>query len=118
MDHLKFFRHIANSGFQKYKTIHLFLRRILESMVVLFILFQALNLSFPLNARVEYSTIVLASDSTLVNAFLTSDDKWRMYTELNEITQELKKAIIYKEDRFFRFHFGIKSCCRVQGLCK
>jgi penicillin-binding protein 1C len=107
MDHLKFFRHIANSGFQKYKTIHLFLRRILESMVVLFILFQVLNLSFPLNARVEYSTIVLASDSTLVNAFLTSDDKWRMYTELNEITQELKKAIIYKEDRFFRFHFGI-----------
>ena len=30
-----------------------------------------------------------------------------MKTELNEITPELRKAIIHKEDRFFYYHLGV-----------
>ncbi len=49
----------------------------------------------------------MSSEKTLLHAFLTSDDKWRMYTELDEITPELKKAIIYKEDKYFYYHPGV-----------
>jgi penicillin-binding protein 1C len=55
----------------------------------------------------EYSTIVLSREGDLLHGYLTSEDKWRMYTELDEITPELKKAIIFKEDKFFRYHPGI-----------
>ena len=40
-------------------------------------------------------------------AFLSADDKWRMLVQPEEINQQLRKAIIYKEDRYFYYHFGV-----------
>lgn len=65
------------------------------------------NYAFPFKPKIEYSPIILAEDKTLLNAFLTSDEKWRMYTTLDEITPALKKAIVYKEDKYFYSHLGI-----------
>ena len=62
---------------------------------------------FPYKPKIDYSTIVLSDDNTLIHSFLTPDDKWRMFTTLDEITPTLKKAIIFKEDRFFYYHFGV-----------
>lgn len=73
----------------------------------IFILFLLLNLLFPLNDAVEYSTIIEDSKGDVIHAFLTSDQKWRMYVELNEISPQLKKAIICKEDKYFMYHPGI-----------
>lgn len=64
----------------------------------------------------EYSTLILSRDSTLMHGFLTSDDKWRMYTRLDEITPELKKAIIFKEDRFFYYHPGLNPFSVVRAM--
>lgn len=63
----------------------------------------------------NYSTIIYSQDSTLVHGFLSDDDKWRMYTELHEITPELKKAIIFKEDKYFKYHFGINPVAIVRA---
>lgn len=82
----------------------------------LFITFLLLDLIFPLNTRINYSTIIYSQDSTLIHGFLTNDDKWRMYTELNEITPELKKAIIFKEDKYFKFHYGINPIAIVRAV--
>ncbi len=71
------------------------------------ILFFILNLIFPLKVNVEYSQIVTAEDGTVLSAYLNSEDKWRLYTELDEITPELSKAIIHKEDKYFYSHFGV-----------
>ncbi len=70
-------------------------------------LFFLLNIIFPLKVNIKYSQIVLASDSTVIHAFLSSDEKWRMKTELPEITPLLRKSIIYKEDKYFYYHPGI-----------
>src|SRR5690606_36580678 len=35
------------------------------------------------------------------------DEQWRFETGLDEITPELKKAIVYKEDKYFYYHPGI-----------
>ena len=50
---------------------------------------------------------MLDKNDQVLQSFLTYDDKWRLYTELNEISPNLKKAIINKEDKYFYYHPGI-----------
>jgi penicillin-binding protein 1C len=72
-----------------------------------FLLFLLLNFLFPLPDTVEYSTVITDANGEVVNAFLTPDDKWRMRTELNEISPLLRKTIIAKEDKYFYYHPGV-----------
>lgn len=83
------------------------LTRMLKVFAVLFGLFFLLNILFPVRIDVSYSQTVTAADGTVLHAFLTPDDKWRMMTELSEITPEMQKAIIFKEDRYFYAHPGV-----------
>jgi len=79
------------------------------------LLFFLLNIFFPLRADVEYSQIITARNGTVLHAFLTKDEKWRMMTEQNEISDKLKRTIIYKEDKYFYFHFGINPIAIVRA---
>lgn len=78
--------------------------------------FVALDLMFPVHTEVEYSTIIYSSDSTVIHAFLTSDDKWRMKTESYEITDRLKTAFVEKEDKYFEYHPGINAIAVLRAL--
>lgn len=82
-------------------------KMLLYTSIAFLFLFFVLNLIFPVKTDVRYSTIVESSDGTMMKAFLSEDDKWRMMTELDEISPVLRKAIIYKEDKFFYYHFGV-----------
>ncbi|MBO2009688.1 penicillin-binding protein 1C [Hymenobacter negativus] len=70
---------------------------------------------FPLPPAPRYSPIVLAADGTVLHAFLNPTQKWRMKTELAEITPALQQAIINKEDRYFRYHFGVNPVAIMQA---
>lgn len=70
-------------------------------------LFLTLDLAFPFKPQIQYSTQIIAADGTTLHAFLSKDDKWRMYAQASEITPLLRKTLIYKEDRYFYFHPGI-----------
>src|SRR5436190_20521237 len=76
--------------------------RILKSIAIaiaaLVLIFFLLNWIFPLHDKVEYSIIVTDNKNEVVNAFITKDQKWRMKTELNEISPLLRKTIVAKED--------------------
>lgn len=72
-----------------------------------FVVFFALHVIFPLKVNVDYSQLVVADDGTVLSAYLNKEEKWRLYTELDEITPELSKAIVYKEDKYFNYHFGV-----------
>jgi len=72
-----------------------------------FLVFLLMNRLFPLPDNIHYSTIMLDSKGEVVHAFLTTDQKWRMKTELSEISPTLKKTLIYKEDKYFYHHPGI-----------
>jgi penicillin-binding protein 1C len=82
------------------------------------LLFVVLNLLFPLPKQKEFSKEIHAKDGTLLSAYLTSDDKWRLRTEHEEISPELLKAIIEKEDSWFYWHFGINPVSIVRALYK
>ena len=70
---------------------------------------------FPLPPAPRYSPIVLAADGSVLHAYLNPTQKWRMKTELAEITPALQQAIIQKEDRYFRYHFGVNPLAIVQA---
>lgn len=71
------------------------------------LLFVLLNQVFPLKVNIEYSKIITSKEGRVLHAFITEDEKWRMYTELYEITPDLSKAIIHKEDKYFNYHWGV-----------
>jgi penicillin-binding protein 1C len=76
-------------------------------ILTLVVLFFVLNWLFPIPDRVEYSTIITDRNGEVIHAFLTSDQKWRMKTEIDEISPVLQKTIVAKEDRHFYSHPGV-----------
>ena len=95
-----------------------FLKRLGIAVIFLFLLFLLLNLIFPLKDKIEYSTIITDKNGEVINAFLTKDEKWRMKTELNEISPLLRKTIIAKEDKYFYSHPGINPFAVVRAAFK
>ena len=89
------------------KTMLLISKRTGIFLLASFILFLLFNLLFPLPDKIEYSTVITNDKGEMINAYLTSDDKWRMKTELHEISPLLRKTIIAKEDKYFYYHPGV-----------
>ncbi|MBE7173170.1 MAG: penicillin-binding protein 1C [Williamsia sp.] len=83
-----------------------FLKKLLFTAAGCVLLFGLLNFFFPLPDKIEYATIVTDNRGELLHAYLTPDQKWRMKTELEEISPLLRKTIIEKEDRYFYSHPG------------
>jgi penicillin-binding protein 1C len=83
------------------------LKRIAYFLLGTFLCFLLINIIWPLNTNIEYSQIVTDKNGKILYSFLTEDEKWRMYAEWDEIPEQLKEAIIYKEDKYFYYHYGI-----------
>lgn len=80
--------------------------------------FFALNWIFPLPDKIEYSTIITDSKGEVINAYLTRDQKWRMKTELSEISPLLRRTIVAKEDKYFYAHPGVNAIAIARALLK
>lgn len=82
----------------------------------LFFLFL-LDLLFPPPLdKITYSTVISETSGTVLHAFLNDNDKWRMEVSLKEITPELSKAILFKEDRYFYYHLGINPLAIIRAV--
>lgn len=90
--------------------------RLVSLMVASFLAFLVvLSLVFPLRTDVPFAPIVTARDGTVLHAFLADDDKWRMKTELSEISPTLRSALLQKEDKWFYWHFGVNPFAIVRA---
>lgn len=65
------------------------------------------DLLFPFEKEIPYSVQIKNRDNEVIHAFLSPDEKWRMYAGLDEITPLLKKTFLFKEDKYFYYHPGI-----------
>lgn len=81
----------------------------------LFALFLLLNYLAPLPDQIEYTAVVTDDGGEVIHAFLTPDEKWRMKTELEEISLLLRKTIVAKEDKYFYYHWGINPIAVVRA---
>ncbi|MCB2379611.1 penicillin-binding protein 1C [Hymenobacter sp. BT635] len=89
--------------------------KILLTLLLLGFLGWGLDWLFPVPPPPQYSPLVLAADGSVLHAFLNPTQKWRMKTELREITPALRSTIIEKEDRYFYYHFGVNPLALVQA---
>jgi len=80
---------------------------VLIALVINLFSFFFLDLVFPLEIKEDYSKMVYSSENKLLFATLNSSDKWRMKSNLDEITPLLQKTIVEKEDQYFWIHPGI-----------
>ena len=85
-------------------------------LFVFVLCFNLIDIIFPVKINRDYSTIIEAEDGTVLYSFLTNDDKWRMFTKLDEITPTIQTAFINKEDRWFYWHFGINPISIVRAF--
>lgn len=90
-------------------------RGLLYTFLIFTVLFFLCNILIPLGVNISYSTIIAADDGTVLYSFLSKDDKWRMMSEIKEINPVLKKTFLYKEDKYFYYHFGVNPIAVVRA---
>ncbi len=61
----------------------------------------------PLLSGISFSTAVYDQQHHLLRLTLSQDDKYRLYTPLNRISEEMISATLLQEDQFFYQHYGI-----------
>ncbi len=102
---------------EKFQTILLlFKSRFVLFLVSLLFVVILLDIIFPLPALKQYSKTVYAKDGTLLSAYLSKDEKWRMRTRLDEVSPDLIKAIINKEDDWFYLHPGVNPFSMIRAV--
>ena len=83
------------------------IKYIIIGLVSFIFLFFLLDLIFPFRPKISYATQVTDSRGKVIHAFLSKDDKWRMFSSVSEITPVLRKTLIFKEDQYFFYHPGV-----------
>ena len=85
--------------------------------VFAFLVFLTLDFAFPFNTKhVRWSMAIYAADGTMLHGFLSEDHKWRLFAGEEEITPELKKSFLLKEDRWFYYHPGVNPAALFRAL--
>lgn len=82
------------------------------------IFFLFADLLFPLPNPKSYSQVIYDKDGTLLCAYLTDDDKWRLKTDLKKVNKDMVKAILYKEDAWFYWHWGVNPVSMGRAFIK
>lgn len=93
-------------------------RRLCRFAFGLYLLFMALNLIFPLKLSIEYSPMLTDRYDKVLYGFLSYDDKWRLKLSESEISPELEKAILFKEDQYFYYHPGVNPIAIARAIYK
>jgi len=64
----------------------------------------------------NYSKVIYSSDNEIMHCYLSKDDKWRIEANYDEISGDLAKIIILKEDKYFYYHPGINLFAIARAL--
>ena len=65
--------------------------------------------------RVPLSTAVWSADGELLRVTLASDDQYRLWTPLSQMSPALVQALLLKEDRWFYWHVGVNPVALVRA---
>jgi len=91
--------------------------RILKTAGALILLLALLRFSphDALSKRIPLSTAVWSSDGELLRVTLASDEQYRLWTPLSQMSPELVDAFLLKEDRWFYWHAGVNPVSIVRA---
>ncbi|TAL69943.1 MAG: penicillin-binding protein 1C [Bacteroidetes bacterium] len=88
----------------------------LFSIAGLLLFFILIEIIFPLPEIKPFSKVIMASDGSVLTAYLTKDDKWRLRCTLDEVSTDLINAIIEKEDKFYYWHPGVNPIAIIRAF--
>ena len=69
----------------------------------------------PLKERFPYSTAVYDEQGNLIRLTTASDQKYRLWTPLQQISPQLIEAVLFQEDQWFYRHLGVNPYGLVRG---
>jgi penicillin-binding protein 1C len=69
----------------------------------------------PLEQRIASSTAIFDRQGRLLRLTLASDEQYRLWTPLEQISPELVEALLLHEDRHFYFHPGVNAAALVRA---
>ncbi len=95
-------------------------RRILLACLSLCLLTLLTAFLVPLPETLSPSTsrVIRFRDGSIMRVYLTADEKWRIWTPLEEIEPLLIEATIAYEDRYFRYHPGVNLLAIVRAMAQ
>ena len=65
----------------------------------------------------DYSAVVLDKDGRVLRAFLNNRQQWHFPPRKDaRVSQKLKTSVLYFEDRYFEYHFGVNPVSVVRAL--
>jgi len=102
--------------YHRFTSFPRFVKRGVMAIVVCSAGFLVVDFIFPVDAHIRYSHLILSEDNKLLNASLSSDQQWRMKAEIKEVNPLLINTLVYKEDRWFRFHPGVNPVAIIRAL--
>lgn len=70
---------------------------------------------FPPPTLPPSSVLVLDRDSTVLSAFLSTDERWRFISSVDDVDPDLVQAFIAKEDRLFYWHPGVNPVAMLRA---
>ncbi|MDR0363737.1 MAG: penicillin-binding protein 1C [Bacteroidales bacterium] len=74
------------------------------------------DLAFPVKIPENYSLLITDINGDPIHAFLNKDDKWKMECSYEELPQDVVRAIIHKEDKYFYWHFGVNPIAIIRAI--
>ena len=69
----------------------------------------------PLRAHAAYSSVLYAEDATLLRLTTASDQQYRLWTPLEDISPKLTEAVTRYEDRWFHAHPGVNPIALIRS---
>lgn len=70
----------------------------------------------PLLERASYSRQVFDRDGQLLRVTLSGDEKYRIYTPLEEVSEAFKEVVLLHEDKHFFKHLGVNPLALVRAV--
>ncbi|MBN6080678.1 penicillin-binding protein 1C [Aggregatibacter actinomycetemcomitans] len=69
----------------------------------------------PLKQRFPYSIAVYDEQQNLLRLTTAKDQKYRLWTPLEELSPQLVNAVLFQEDEWFYYHFGVNPYGLLRG---
>ena len=91
------------------------IRITLGTTLTCLLVFLLYDFIFPFRIEIEYSGNIYYEDGRLMHAFLSSDEKWRMKAELDEVPTEFTEFLLFKEDKYYYYHPGVNPIALVRA---
>ena len=115
--HLRYQMHLLNKIWSRTASYFKQHRRgwIIFGVIVLVFWVVRLFIMPPLLNNTHFSRVFYDRNGTMLRITLSADDKYRIYTPLNDITDAVKRATILYEDKHFYRHIGVNPVALVRA---